>query len=55
MRLLTLQRSNSSGGVSNLDIEKAYNHINWGSLLAIIDKMGIGQKWIRWIKCCISI
>ena len=37
-----------------LNIEKIYDHVNRGFLLAILGKMGFGQKLINWIKWCIS-
>ena len=43
-----------SGLLCKLDIEKAYDHINWDFLFQIIEKMGFGRKWISWIKWCIS-
>ena len=38
-----------------LDIEKAYDNVHWFFLLTIIQKKGFGEKWIGWIKWCISI
>lgn len=46
-------RSNSIRVICKLDIGKAYDHVNWGYLLAILDEMGFGKKWIKWIKWCI--
>ena len=37
-----------------LDIEKAYDHVNWDFLVAILATMGFGHKWIKWKKWCIS-
>ena len=37
-----------------LDIKKAYEQINWNCILKVMQKMGFGTKWIRWIKRCIT-
>ena len=37
-----------------LDIEKAYDQINWNCLVRVMQKMGFGTKSIRWIKRCIT-
>ena len=37
-----------------MDIEKAYDHIDWDFLLNVMTKMGFGSKWVSWISWCIS-
>ena len=37
-----------------LEIEKAYNHVNWEFLMFLLQQCGFSEKWRRWIKCCIS-
>ena len=40
--------------ICKLDIEKAYDNVNWKALLKLLKKMGFGEKWCRWIQICFS-
>ncbi|RVW57156.1 LINE-1 reverse transcriptase-like [Vitis vinifera] len=48
------QKRGEKGIVCKLDIEKAYDSINWHFLLKVMQKMGFGSKWIGWMWNCIS-
>ena len=48
-------KDNVRGVLCKLDIEKTYDHISWSFLLAVLKKMGFGERWIKWIDWCISI
>ena len=37
-----------------LDIENAYDHVNWEFLMFLLQQCGFSEKWKRWIRCCIS-
>ncbi|RVW33303.1 Transposon TX1 uncharacterized 149 kDa protein [Vitis vinifera] len=50
----SILKNNKNGFMCKLDIEKAYNNVDWSFLLTVMQKMGFGEKWIGWIKWCIS-
>ena len=47
-------KNNENGILCKLDIEKAYDNVDWYFLLTVVQKMGFKEKWIGWIKWCIS-
>ncbi|CAN0888133.1 Transposon TX1 uncharacterized 149 kDa protein [Linum grandiflorum] len=42
------------GLVIKLDIEKAYDHVNWECLFKVLLEMGFPVRWVEWIKCCVT-
>ena len=42
----TMVKKKERGILCKLDIEKAYDWINWNFLLDVLQKMGFGRKWI---------
>lgn len=54
MNAFTLNIKKLCPGCCKLDLEKAYDIINWDFLLYILHLMWFGQKWRRWIEECVS-
>ena len=50
----SILKSNNWAILCKLDIEKAYDHVDWSFLLAVLGKMGFGGRWCSWIKWCLS-
>ena len=42
------------GVMCKLDVEKAYDHVNWNFLLYLLEICGFSLKWRRWISYYIS-
>ena len=42
------------GVMCKLDVEKAYDHVNWSFLLYLLSRCGFSLKWRKWIAFCIS-
>ncbi|RVW96305.1 Transposon TX1 uncharacterized 149 kDa protein [Vitis vinifera] len=51
----SMQNSGGGGILCKLDIEKAYDHVNWSFLFWLMEMMGFGAKWISWIQWCIGL
>ncbi|RVX23176.1 Ubiquitin carboxyl-terminal hydrolase 5 [Vitis vinifera] len=45
------QKRKEKGLVCKLDIEKAYDSINWNFLMKVLHKMDFGSRWMEWIWC----
>ena len=47
-------KSRIPGLLCKLDVEKAYDHVNWKFLLYMMERCGFGTKWRNWMYFCIS-
>lgn len=46
-------RNRGEGVVCKLDMEKAYNRVDWGFLFWVMGKKGFGNQWMSWMEGCI--
>lgn len=49
------QKMKVKGLVLQIDMEKAYDNVNWNFLLSFLCRMGFGERWCKWIKVCVSL
>jgi hypothetical protein len=47
-------KSGEPGVLCKLDMEKAYDHVDWNFLIYLLRRCGFGERGCLWIKHCIS-
>jgi hypothetical protein len=52
----TINSKRGRGGlmVVKIDMEKAFDYMEWSFILAILSKLGFAPMWIYWIRICIT-
>ena len=50
----SILRRNDGKVVYKLDIERAYDHLNWEFVFEVMRRKGFGQRWLSWITWCMS-
>ncbi|XP_071739221.1 secreted RxLR effector protein 78-like [Rutidosis leptorrhynchoides] len=49
-----LKGAKEKGLLFKVDFEKAFDCLNWGFLLDVMNSMGFGSKWRQWIYSCLK-
>ena len=49
-----LKKKKIPGTLIKLDFQKAYDSVNWTFLELVMEKLGFGRTWIRWIMNCVT-
>ena len=48
------RRVRDKGVVFKIDFEKAYDHVDWGFLVHVLERKGFSSKWRSWMRGCLS-
>ncbi|XP_017256437.1 uncharacterized protein LOC108225996 [Daucus carota subsp. sativus] len=46
----SMKRKKCAGVILKLDFEKAFDSVNWGFLLHLLQKLNFHEKWIKWLE-----
>ena len=46
------KKSKSECLIFKVDFEKAYDSVDWGFLVYMMERVGMCSKWIAWMKAC---
>ncbi|KAI3820444.1 hypothetical protein L1987_07991 [Smallanthus sonchifolius] len=49
-----LKRSKSAGMILKVDMDKAFDSLNWSFLESVMSQMNFPLKWRKWIMACVS-
>lgn len=49
-----MKKHRDGGILVKLDFAKAYDNINWAFMLNLLEDMGFGGRWIKWMEECVS-
>ncbi|KAL4348556.1 hypothetical protein GQ457_17G007420 [Hibiscus cannabinus] len=49
-----IKKNNRAAIVFKADFSKAYDTVDWKFLELIMERMGFGKRWRKWIRLCIS-
>jgi len=49
-----LKKRKKSGVLLKLDFQKAYDTVDWDSLVLVLKEMGFERRWRDWIQQCVS-